>query len=138
MPVLSGKSHPSRDVWIEIISAFGHRRRCSSHIPHGMCGLKLRFALFISFSPGSHIPHGMCGLKFRYYSVFDQQDWSHPSRDVWIEIAPNPLWVDVDRGHIPHGMCGLKSRISHNIRHPDQSHPSRDVWIEIQSRFPDS
>ena len=36
--------------------------------------------------------------------------WSHPSRDVWIEIPERKL-------------------VTHNI---SQSHPSRDVWIEIQ------
>ena len=33
-------SHPSRDVWIEIGAASAELSADRSHIPHGMCGLK--------------------------------------------------------------------------------------------------
>ncbi len=56
-------SHPSRDVWIEIMSVKIGEHEYTSHIPHGMCGLK---------SPG--LPGGN--------NVYT----SHPSRDVWIEM----------------------------------------------------
>ncbi len=40
-----------------------------------------------------HIPHGMCGLKSDTKADAVLEDKSHPSRDVWIEIAPQSLDV---------------------------------------------
>ena len=82
----------------------------------------------------SHIPHGMCGLKLMSLAMKVRGYLSHPSRDVWIEIlnASTSLaflfvtsltgcvdWNYIGSldfaetsGHIPHGMCGLKYNLS--------------------------
>ena len=123
-------SHPSRDVWIEILNHCKWNRCNRVTSLTGCVDWNSSSRAFISLC-WRHIPHGMCGLKFLPCGRLRNGIKSHPSRDVWIEIQTkscNPiiLWVTsltgcVDwnilrllirvaprRSHIPHGMCGLK------------------------------
>ena len=146
-------SHPSRDVWIEIIWSAYHWSAWSVTSLTGCVDWNLstindhqhddvtsltgcvdwnRSADRKQGEEPGHIPHGMCGLK---YTV-------HKQRCVIIIVTSLTGCVDWNANglcykhrlysHIPHGMCGLKCVSPGTADWLHRSHPSRDVWIEIR------
>ena len=108
---LRRRSHPSRDVWIEIFQPAKQAAGLLSSHPSRDVWIEMTYPFSSSDAATSHIPHGMCGLKFFMCRYHVYEILSHPSRDVWIEI-----------------------RHRHSrLLEPNVSHPSRDVWIEISS-----
>ena len=79
-------SHPSRDVWIEILLIMTAHFWPWSHIPRGMCGLKSLNQQLIALAQGSHPSRDVWieihGRELPFQFAME----SHPSRDVWIEM----------------------------------------------------
>ena len=100
-------SLPTRECGLKLVAVIRDRERCTSHSPHGECGLKSQEDRRI-FPVRRHSPHGECGLKLEKLDALDIETGSLPTRGVWIEIASAAHKICITISHSPHGECGLK------------------------------
>ena len=67
------------------------------------------------------------------WRMWKRNIWSHPTRDVWVEIGAVGLGAE-ETSVTSHTGCVSRNACSLVIAAPNvRSHPTRDVWVEIST-----